>query len=111
MADTTATSFDRLLTFLTQRCNHSRIQEWRQEIENQQAKKEHRTRKKIAIKTANRDVRRALKSDRSPYAKGAQELARQFLKQPGIVAFYKMDEDQPEPEDDNEEQKKGKPKA
>jgi len=98
--DATGTNIDRLLTFLTQRCNHSRIQKWRQEIENQQAKDENRTPKRIAIKTANLDFRRALKSDRSPRKKAAWELAREFLKQPDIVAYYKKkkDEDLPEPE-------------
>ncbi len=94
--DTRATSIDRLLTFLTQRCNHSRIEEWRQDIENQQAKKENRTPKKIVIKTANRDFGRALKSDRSPHSNSAQQLVRELLKQPDIVAYYKKDEDLPE---------------
>ena len=95
--DSRATSIDRLLTFLTQRGNHSRIQKWRQDIENQQAEKENRTPKKIAIKTANRDFGRALKSDRSPHSKSAQQLARELLKQPNIVAYYKKknDEDLP----------------
>lgn len=85
-------NIDRLLTFFTQRCNHSRIQKWRQEIENQQAKENNRTRERIAIKTANRDFGRALKSDHSPLKNSAWELARALLKQPAIFAYYKPDE-------------------